>query len=710
MFAVDFSGLLREFRSLVYTKVLVIDTAGAIFSRRNHFSGYLATKEELDFVVEHWAENNYHSSSSGPLNKSAGLEHHEAERREKRSTEYAKAKGADEDEAKGTGSEEQRKAKEAIRNVPSEQFRNETPSEHQHGSKATNPKVFVVDTAPQSFLVLTVLTDKFKKVHDDALHVEFEQRSGASTHVRDADTDQFGRVIAEQEKDEDEEDDGQDSMNGNSEDPNQLLRRRKMKRSEEIIVTVNGTRNCNTTTAANHEVDAVAGAGNAPKVGLGDCTENNSDGGRDNESGRLLISKLPIFTSLTSSINESIQLLLSYLEERNCSLLMRSRGRRQRDEEGALEVAANRLRQDCDSALKCPSVTDANEQLFCNYLCGVVVNNSVAQTGSEPTTAFNHLHSSSANVPVAGFSPDGESRRFATESEVVDAAERVCQQQAAAAAVGEGDTQESELSLRNESSGAIQMQFSENLLYFYNENVVSKNNELVKRHKSKPMPDQTEKQPHYLAKDSPVAGAGAPHRLSKRTVPSSDTVLLAQEDNRSPTNGRPGGEEEPVVILPVIGDAAATALNGHKESATVASHYAKYSEYFSLFDYIVATAAARPTRHAGANARGVDFILLDYQRIHTNDAGGDSATGLGWRPFLIMQQSLQNPQVFSTHSILPGYNDWTLIPTQNLMECGLLCIGVIVMAIVIFCSIFVGGIVSAITIRWVERGRGCWIT
>lgn len=706
--SVDSRRLLHEFRSFSYTKVLVIDITGSIFSRRNHFSGYLATKEELDFVVEHWSENNFYSTSrttNTPLPVSGqtqnGTPHNN--HRYKRSS---SSSAVQEDpplvrqQPKAGKVQSEQKGRETVK---------EGDSSNRQKSKTTpegtDQKVVVVDPKPQNFLILTVLTDKLKTLHDRALHVEFEQhyklsRSGVMEPFR-------GNGQGEREA----SSAISSSPNGNAEDPYQLQRRKQMKRSEEIIVTVNGTRNCNTTATAStpdqHAETAslkasATHAGNGPKSGDSaedDCVENkredadedNLRNGADEEKGRLLISKLPIFTSLTSSINESIQLLLVYAGQSNCSLSSGEGGG------GGLEVAV----QECVSALKCVRVSDGNEQLFCNYLCRSVVNHSYNRESgtSEPKT--------DPTVDTVTPSPavlQEDSERFSTVSDMVVAIERVCRSMT---------VDEEELSLRNESSEgggvAIQMQFSENLLYFYNENVVSKNNELVKRHKSKPMPNQTQ-QPHYPAKDHPFPPN--PHRVLKRSVGGVREASPPEEKIARLVAGSSmvdkrhadvnAAADEPDMIVTDEKDDAARNGHHHNESATAASHYAKYSEYFSLFDYIVATTASN--WNASVPALRVDFIILDFQSVITTTTSNDvddvqNGTELGWRPFLIMQQSSVNPRLFTTHSILPGYNDWTLIPTQNFMECGLLCIGVIALAIAILCSIFVGGIVSAITIR-----------
>lgn len=607
MNAIDTRMLLHEFRSFIYTKVLVIDITGSIFSPSNRFLGYLATKDELDYVVEHWSENNYDSPSS-TLRKGSGEENN-TERRLKRSTEGPtplEEMVQQKPSAAKMNSHHLREGPEP-QSAPSQNALNQKESEIKPQKK--DRKLSLGDPKPQNFLVLTVLTDKFKAFHAQALSVEFQE------HYKLSHSGVMEPYAVESISPTDELESGSPSVK--SEQPFKIVQKRpQMKRSKNIV----------TNNEPVHE--AVSSSTN-----IGDKWSDAID-------------KLPIFASLTTSINESIQRLLVYLQRRNCSISPEYSGFSSTE---------------CVNALTCSAVADRNEQLFCNYLCDTVI---IVVQKMEQNQKTNPVDSVSVN------------RRFATRSDLVEAAASVCRQQ-------------SELSLRNESSGVIQMQFSENVIYFYNENVASRNSEIVQRHKQKPMPNQNQ-QPHYPAKNysDPIAAA-ASHSLFKRNVSRFPTTTPPKN------NGTVGGnalvDERYIDGL----DMEVKAEQDHtvNQSATAAAHYAKYSEYYSLFDYIVATAAATTE-----DAR-VAFILLDFQCI---DA--DNATRLGWRPFLIIQQNLQNPELFTTHSILPGYNDWTIIPTPSFMECGLLCLGVIVLAVVILCSIFLGGIVSAITVR-LSEGR-----
>ncbi|GAB0090530.1 hypothetical protein DMENIID0001_052670 [Sergentomyia squamirostris] len=114
-----------------------------------------------------------------------------------------------------------------------------------------------------------------------------------------------------------------------------------------------------------------------------------------------------------------------------------------------------------------------------------------------------------------------------------------------------------------------------------------------------------------------------------------------------------------------------------------------YSEFFSLFDFIVSIMY-------GANESGIkfDFIVLD---LHQNVNVKNEST-FGWHPFLILQQNHINHQVFTTHPLLRGFRDWGL-DTSEFWTCGTLCWGVIGLAIFLLMCIIVASVAAGIAVR-----------
>ncbi|XP_055676626.1 uncharacterized protein LOC129785955 [Lutzomyia longipalpis] len=114
-----------------------------------------------------------------------------------------------------------------------------------------------------------------------------------------------------------------------------------------------------------------------------------------------------------------------------------------------------------------------------------------------------------------------------------------------------------------------------------------------------------------------------------------------------------------------------------------------YSEFFSLFDFIVSILY-------GANESGIkfDFIVLDlHQNVNTKNE-----STFGWRPFLILQQNHINHQVFTSHPFLRGFRDWGL-DTSEFWTCGTLCWGVIGLAIFLLLCIIVASVWAGVAVR-----------
>lgn len=97
-----------------------------------------------------------------------------------------------------------------------------------------------------------------------------------------------------------------------------------------------------------------------------------------------------------------------------------------------------------------------------------------------------------------------------------------------------------------------------------------------------------------------------------------------------------------------------------------------FGEYFALFDFVATTLvmdANNDDAHILNASNTYDFILLDF-KLTTNAV---NETVFVWRPFLILQQSQLNQQLFTTHPLLPGYHHWLLNNSIRFWNCGLIC-------------------------------------
>jgi len=130
----------------------------------------------------------------------------------------------------------------------------------------------------------------------------------------------------------------------------------------------------------------------------------------------------------------------------------------------------------------------------------------------------------------------------------------------------------------------------------------------------------------------------------------------------------------------------------------VSSRSIIFSEFFGAFDFIVSILGA--TENDDPLAEQFDFIVLDYRGENSTKAA------IAWRPFLILQQNQIHRHVFTTHPVLPGYIHWATILKKvthsNLFflgHCGVLCYGLIGIAIAILVCIVGGSIAVGIAVR-----------
>lgn len=132
-----------------------------------------------------------------------------------------------------------------------------------------------------------------------------------------------------------------------------------------------------------------------------------------------------------------------------------------------------------------------------------------------------------------------------------------------------------------------------------------------------------------------------------------------------------------------------TTRNEHLAPSEYSPNQLVYSEFFSLFDFIVSILY-------GANESGIkfDFIVLD---LHRNVNVKNEST-FGWRPFLVLQQNHINHQVFTTHPLLRGFRDWGL-HTSEFWTCGILCWGAIVLTVLLLLCVIVASVAAALLFR-----------
>lgn len=118
-----------------------------------------------------------------------------------------------------------------------------------------------------------------------------------------------------------------------------------------------------------------------------------------------------------------------------------------------------------------------------------------------------------------------------------------------------------------------------------------------------------------------------------------------------------------------------------------------FGEFFSLFDFITSATTQLP-EYTDTNSK-YDFIVLDFQII-THDMNQTTFT---WRPFLILHQNQINQHIFTTHPVLPAYNDWFYHSTNIYWTCGVQCWIITTLALILFLISMVVSIAVGIAVR-----------
>ncbi len=119
-----------------------------------------------------------------------------------------------------------------------------------------------------------------------------------------------------------------------------------------------------------------------------------------------------------------------------------------------------------------------------------------------------------------------------------------------------------------------------------------------------------------------------------------------------------------------------------------------FGEFFSLFDFITSATMMPSSSTEYANEK-YDFIVLDLQ-IVTNDT---SSAKFSWRPLLMLHQNQINQQIFTTHAVMPAYNDWFYHGTSIFWTCGLQCWIITTLALILFLISMVVSIAVGIAVR-----------
>ncbi|CAD7093031.1 unnamed protein product [Hermetia illucens] len=118
------------------------------------------------------------------------------------------------------------------------------------------------------------------------------------------------------------------------------------------------------------------------------------------------------------------------------------------------------------------------------------------------------------------------------------------------------------------------------------------------------------------------------------------------------------------------------------------SKLTRLMENFYLFDFLLSSMQGVEE----ARAPNYDFVVVDFQRNF-------SYNNFTWRPFLILERNDIDLMSYTSHPILPGYNDWLLDGRVNLWKCEAVCWLVISICAICLICIIIGSVALGIGVR-----------
>lgn len=89
----------------------------------------------------------------------------------------------------------------------------------------------------------------------------------------------------------------------------------------------------------------------------------------------------------------------------------------------------------------------------------------------------------------------------------------------------------------------------------------------------------------------------------------------------------------------------------------------------------------------------------DIGGVNATMPGVRSAAAFKWRPLLILEQHEIHLKTYITHSIRPGYDDWLLVSTAQLWQCGSICWTIIAISASLLMAIILASVAAGIAMR-----------
>ncbi|XP_054081818.1 uncharacterized protein LOC105218644 isoform X3 [Zeugodacus cucurbitae] len=142
-------------------------------------------------------------------------------------------------------------------------------------------------------------------------------------------------------------------------------------------------------------------------------------------------------------------------------------------------------------------------------------------------------------------------------------------------------------------------------------------------------------------------------------------------------------------------------------AGVISAQMPKYD--FIVLDVVHENATANNNNHNNNNKSSVatNAAMLDFNsgvKTDTINSAADtestaSMDSIKWRPLLILEQHEINSNTYITHSLQPGYDEWLLVSTAQLWQCGAICWTIVAICIGLLLIIVAASVAAGIAMR-----------
>ncbi|XP_054081822.1 uncharacterized protein LOC128919950 isoform X2 [Zeugodacus cucurbitae] len=158
------------------------------------------------------------------------------------------------------------------------------------------------------------------------------------------------------------------------------------------------------------------------------------------------------------------------------------------------------------------------------------------------------------------------------------------------------------------------------------------------------------------------------------------------------------------------GNASVAGVGSDDIDTTAGVNNAQIPKYdFIVLDVVHENATANNNNHNNSNKSSVatNAAMLVFNsgvKTDTSNSTADAVStasidSIKWRPLLILEQHEINSNTYFTHSIQPGYDEWLLVSTAQLWQCGAICWTIVAICIGLLLIIVAASVAAGIAMR-----------